>query len=105
MRLTPFLLVIVSQATTLVGFVLLDLKEGRLLSVLFALSLVFLLLGYVLERRRVSASVSPVESGPATVRAVYLFWAVVVGLVAYHFAVGGVPLFSSAVATQRFEFS
>jgi oligosaccharide repeat unit polymerase len=105
-RVTPLLLVLVNLGFVLVGLVVLDSTPWKNVSLLYALSLALLFVGFLLHRSR-DDPVAVEGSGlsPVSELTLRLFWVAVVALVAYHFAVGGVPLFSEEIEDARYGFA
>lgn len=108
-RVTPIVLSAVALGLVLTGFVQLDQARGTAFWIPQASGVLALLLGYALAARqtrfRVTESTEVRESRPADAAALAVFATVVLAFVAYHFIVGGFPLFSTNVEVARFDFT
>jgi hypothetical protein len=101
---------VAGMSFVLLGYGLLDAERGGGLWGFYAACTVGVLVGYAFARVPRALDQPPPatfasEEGAWRWRWTVAFAAVLLSLLAYHFAVGGIPLFNQAVETERFNFS
>ncbi len=109
-RVYPLHIALATQVPILAGFVSLDERSGSHFAVWYLFSMLALAAGCFLAMmsHRQTIDVRPRSSAPlpqVSVRQTYLFSALIVGLVVYHFSIVGLPIFSAHVETARFDFA
>jgi hypothetical protein len=105
LRLTASVVTAAALGQVLIGFLILDELHGTAEWIPIFMSIAVFLGAYAFFETTQS---EPRDHTPAdrTVEArLAIFGIVVLGLVAYHFLVGGIPLFSSNVEVDRFDFT
>ena len=107
--LYPVTICMATVIGTFLGLTILD-SQGNVVY-LFLLSIVAFILGYIFQvlitknKNFIGKKINNGKIGRNEVKVIKLFWIIIIGLVIYHFLVGGIPILSQNVEVERFNFT